>query len=134
MRRWLITKLGGFPDLDAAITRIKNSGDAVRKHEILTEAVKRLYNAIGPDDILHQNDQGLWEFQGKAITEPEMRQLREEAKILLSMKLWRVLKLDIKYQLGKKMFEEASNLEALVWGKLLTFHDDILRTRLQRLK
>ena len=117
-----------------AIKWLKEIDDSDLKREILTLAVKKLYNAISADDILRQQLDGTWLFQGKPLMGVEVAQLKEEANYLLGMRLWRVIKLDIRYQLGKKMWEEANCLDDILWGKLLTYLDDIIRTRLQKMK
>jgi len=113
---------------------LKEINDPDLKREILTLAVSKLYNVIGSEDILKQNPDGTGTFQGRPLMGNEMAQLKEEAKQLLGMKLWRVIKMDIRYQLGKKMFEEAKCLDDILWGQLLTYLDDIIRARLQQMK
>ena len=134
MKQWLIKLLGGFPDVDSAIQHIKEIDDVDKKHEILQEAVKKLYNAISSEDILHQEKDGTWIFQGKPMQSTEVSRLREEAAFIKGMKLWRAIKLDIRYQLGKKMFEEARVKEDLVWGQLLTYLEDIIRARIKKME
>lgn len=133
-RRLLIQWLGGFADFNEALTHLKQSDDIASKNALITEAVKKLFNTIGPDDILRANERGEWIFMGKPLTPADVLSLKEEAKLMRGMKLWRVLKMDIRYQLNKKMFEESRITEDLLWGKLITYHDDIIRTRLQNLK
>lgn len=132
MRKHLIKFLGGYPDIDSAIQAIKDTNDIDKKAGILTLAVKKLYNAISADDILRQEGND-WVFMGKPLMGTEISNLKQEAAHLRSMKLWLVIKKDIRYQLSKKMFEEATVKEDLVWGKLLTFLDDIIRARIDRM-
>jgi hypothetical protein len=135
MRQYLIKLLGGYPDFDSALEALKDTDDVKSKNALLTEATKKLFNTIGADDILRVDPETkLWVFQGKTLSEADMINLREEAKILRSMKLWRVLKMDIRYQLNRKMFEESRITMDLVWGKLILWLDDVIRTRLQTLK
>ncbi len=124
MKKWLIKLF---------IKWLKDLNDEDLKREILTESVKKLYNAISADDILRQQQDGTWLFQGKPLTGVEVTQLREEATMLRGMKFWYVIKQDIRYQLGKKMFEEARVKEDLVWGQLLLFLDDIIRNRIKKM-
>lgn len=133
MRKWIIKKLNGFSDIDEAIDYIKKIDDKDAKHKILTEAVKKLYNTISADDILQQNIDGTWTFQGRPLTGVEITNLKEEASAIKGMKLWYVIKQDIRYQLGKKCFEEANVIDDLVWGKLITFLDDIIRNRIKKM-
>ena len=116
-----------------AIKWLKEINDVDKKREILTLSVKHLYNAISADDILRQQPDGSWLFQGKPLMGVEVAQLKEEAQFIRGMKLWRAIKLDIKYQLGKKMFEDARVKEDLIWGQLLIYLDDIIRTRIQKM-
>lgn len=132
MRKWLIEKLGGFPDLDSAIASIKAMDDLKRKHKVLTEAVKHLFNAIGPEDILRE-EKGVFIFRGKPMTQAESDLLRAEAEQFVGSKLWRVLRMDVRWQLNKKMFIEPNITMDVLWGKLLLFYDDIYKTRLQKL-
>ncbi len=134
MRKWFVKKLHGFPDIDSAIQHIKDTKDSEKKADVLKEAVKKLYNAVSADDILAPNKEGTWNFQGKPLTQTEVEELRNEAREMLGMKIWRVIKLDLRYQLGKKMFEEAKCLEDMLWGQLLLYLDDVIRNRLQKMK
>ena len=133
MKNWLIKKLGGYADLDSAIDAIKSSNDLGRKNKLLTEAVKRLFNTIDADDVLKITADG-WMFQDRKLSELETSELKQQAIQLTGMKLWRVLRMDIKYQLNKKMFEESNITTDLLWGKLMLFYDDIIRTRLRKIR
>lgn len=133
MRKKIIELLGGFPDLESAIEHIKKIDDREKKAQILSEAVKKLYTTIGSKDILRVEN-GTWFFQDRPLTGAEVAQLKEEAVFILGMKLWRIIKMDIRYQLGKKMFEEARVPDDILWGQLLTYLDDIIRARLQQMK
>lgn len=119
---------------DWAIGRIKKKNDEARKHAILSLAVQKLFNMVGPEDILHINERGQWIYRGRPLTDGEITALREEAAVFTKSKLWQVLRLDVKYQLNKKMFEEARVPLDLVWAQLTLFYDDIIRTRLKSLK
>lgn len=134
IRKFIIKSLGGYSDFEEALAHLKKSNDVAQKNALLTEAVKKLFNTIGPDDILRMNERGEWSFMGKPMTPADVQGLKEEAAILRGMRLWRVLKIDIRYHLNKKMYEESRITEDLLWGKLITWYDDVIRTRLQQLK
>jgi len=128
MRNWIVKKI-----IDWAIKRIKGIDDKDAKQEILKLAVKELYNSISDEDILHQTKEGNWMFRGKALTQTEVTQLKQEAAQLKGMRLWYALKQDIKYQLGKKMFEEAKCLDDILWGQLVTYLFDIIKNRIDKM-
>ena len=104
------------------------------KNLILTEAVKHLFNTISADDILKENPDGTIRFEDKVLTSSYRQDLREQAKLLSSLLLWKVLQKDIKYQLNKKMFEEARITEDVLWSKLLMWLNDCINTRIEKLK
>lgn len=128
MRNWIEKKI-----IDWAIRKIKETDNKEAKQEILKLAVKNLYNSISEEDILHQNSDGNWVFRGRALTQAEIIRLKQEAVLLKGMRLWYALKQDIKYQLGKKMFEEAKCLDDILWGQLVTYLFDIIKTRIDKM-
>ena len=114
MKIWLIKKLG-------------------LRDEVITQAVRKLYNTIGPEDILKQNTEGQWIVEGRVISEAEKQLLISEANQFLSTKLWKVLQADIKYQSNKKMYIESRSVDDITFGKMWTYTLDAIKTRLQSL-
>lgn len=133
LRRWIIETLGGFATLDDAIAHIKQTQDEARKHQVLTEAVKKLFNTIGVEDILKQNPNGTWMYRDRPLSPQEVENLRTEAQFLQQSRLWKLIGLDVKYQLNKKMFDESVITMDVMWGKLQQYLWDIVRTRMERM-
>lgn len=133
MKKYLIELLGGFPDLQSAIKFIKKSNNETAKNEILTEAVKHLFNTISSEDILRFED-GNYIFQGRPLLPDEMQQLKAEAKMWNASKLWKVIDKDVKFQLNRKLYNEANITTDILWGKLIAYYHDIISTRLNKLK
>lgn len=130
----VINWLGGYASIDEAIEAIRTLEDRIHRREILTLAVKRLYNTVGVEDILKTDiNSGQLTFQGKHLTKEETTVIIEEAKWLINSKLWKILESDMKYQANKRMFVEAIDPMQLEAGKLLVFLGDIIHTRLKRL-
>lgn len=132
MRKWLIEKLGGYPDIDSAIEAIRDK-NLEEKYTILTLAVKKLFNTIGPDDILKQTKRGEWMYRGKLLSESDKNLLMAEAMQLSEMKLWGVLQDDVKWQANRKMFILGKTSEDLTAGKLWQYTLDALNTRIKSL-
>ena len=116
-----------------AIRSLKKLGDETLKKEILTEAVKDLYNTVSSDDILKKTGD-VYYFEGKPMLQADYENLIEELKILLGLKVWRVLKKDFQYQVNKKMFLVSRVPMDVVWGQLLTWYDDVMRNAIQRIR
>src|SRR3990167_96885 len=103
------------------------------KDEVLTRAVKKLYNTIGSEDILRE-EMGQWTINGKPINDAIKKLLVSEAQIFLKSRLWQVLQTDIKYRANKVMFEKAQTEQDLIAGKLWLYTIDSIKTRLESLE
>lgn len=102
------------------------------KDEILNETVKELYNTIGADDIVKEED-GVLMFKGKPLNKGEQQLLTSEAKTFLNMMLWKVLQTDIKYRANRAMFEKAKSEMDITAGKLWLYTLDCIQQRLEEL-
>lgn len=134
MKKWLIKQLGGFTSFDDALESVKRSDDKAAKHRVLTEAVSHLFNTVSPESILHRDKSGVVLFQGNPVNEKQLEIWQLQADQIFNMRVWFVIKQEIRWQLQKKVFDEANVIDDLVWGKLLIFYDDVLRTVLRKLK
>lgn len=133
MKKYLIELLGGFPDLDSAIQFIKKTNNETAKNAILTEVVKNLFNTISSEDILRYED-GEYIFQGRPLLPDELQQLKAEAEFFRKSKLWKVIDKDVKFQLNRKLYNEANITTDILWGKLILYYHDIINTRLSKFK
>lgn len=134
MRGWLIRVLGGYASLDEAIEAMRQDKNAEHRRKVLTLAVRRLYNTIGPEDILKTDKaSGQLTWQGRPVSKEEMQVLIEQAKNMLQSRLWKVLEADIKYTANRRMFVESVSVDDITAGKLVTYYADIIHTRLKNL-
>lgn len=132
IRRWLIETLGGYPTIDDAITAIQEK-DSKEKMSILTLAVRRLFNTIGPEDILRENESGEWVSEGKVLSKGVADLIRAEAKAFEGSALWKVLQRDVQWQSNRRMFVVGTSEMDLVVGKLWIYSFDAIKTRLNSL-
>lgn len=129
MKRWIIEKLGGYPDVDSAIDAIKET-NVMAREEILTMAVKRLFNTITEEDILRENASGQWIFAGQILTVGQVKAIKAEFESLVNMSAWKILQTDIKYRVNKKMFLDSRSELDLTIGKLWLLTLNIFNTRI----
>lgn len=115
IRRRLIKLLGGWNEED-----------------VLREAFKETWLPLNPDDIL-QFKEGALHLMGKPLRADQIESIKLEAAQLTQSKLWGIIKLDVRYHLSRKMFEEMRVKEDLVWGMLATLLWDIIKTRVEQL-
>ena len=111
MKAWIINKLGGYTE-----------------EEVLTTAVKDLYNTISKDDVLQTK--GAWTVGGKPLPSGKQKLIIAEARVFLKTTLWDVLQKDISYKANKSMFESSTSEQDLVAGKLWLYTLDCIRTKL----
>lgn len=129
-RKLLIEKLGGFATVDDSIEHIRKM-QLKERQVLLTLAVKKLFNTVGPDDILKVADGGEWMFEGKTLSKAQVELLMLEASQLDQMLLWKVLKKDVLYQVNKKMYLLAENDLQVVTAKFWLYSFDTMKTRLK---
>lgn len=132
LKRWLIQKLGGYPDTEAFIDGI-DSLPFQDRHAILTRAVRRLFNTLDQEDILSQNSAGQWMCEGKVLSEGQKKQIISEAQMIINTYAWKVLQADVKYKVNKMMFLDATNEQHLASGKLWLHMLNVFGTRLKSL-
>jgi len=129
--KWLSKKLVRFISVDDFIEHVRNRGSLKEKHQILTQAVKRLFNTISADDILKETEQGMM-FEGKVLVKAEADAIREHAVVFRDSKLYKILIKDIKYQANRRMFIDSKTEMDMIAGKLILFNEDIIKTRLKK--
>ena len=104
----------------------------MKREKVLTQSVSKLYNTIGPEDILRE-EKGQMIVGDKILSQDEKKLLMSEATQFLATRLWKVLQADVKYQANKKMYLESKSLDDMVFGKMWTYTLDAIRTRLESL-
>lgn len=127
----LIKWLGGFPTVQDAVDALQEK-DLEERKLILTLAVRRLFNTIGPDDILKEKD-GQWVFEGKVMQDGMRKLIIAEAVQLQGMTLWKVIQKDVAYQANRKMFLIGKSETDMIAGKLWLYSFDAIKTRLASL-
>lgn len=117
--KWIVERLGGYyPPVD--------------KHDVLDERVAALFNTIRKRDLLRQEG-STWYAGNRELTEPEIRQIKAEARVLLNSRLWSILEDDVEYHAYRTIFTVSRSEIDLIGGKMLKVYLDILNTRLKEL-
>jgi len=102
------------------------------KKEILTEAVKDLFNTISENDILKVKN-GEWILGGRPQTEAEMKLIASEAYVLTKSKLWKVLQFDLKCKANEITFLKSKTEQDLIAGKITHYLIEQIKKRLESL-
>lgn len=108
--------------------------DEATKNMILSEAVSHLFNTITVEDVLKENPDGTLQFEGKTLDASRKKDLKEQAELLPNLLLWKVIQKDIQYQINRKLYNEANITTDMLWGKLILYYNDIIKTRIEKFK
>lgn len=130
LRKLIFDWLGGYATIEDAIEAIRKK-ELKERRDILTMAVKKIFNTIGPDDILKPMPGGQWMFEGRPLTKAQVDLIMLEATQLDTMLLWKILKKDILYNANKKMYLLAENDMQVVTAKFWLYTFDVMNTRLK---
>lgn len=146
LRGRIIEMLGGYPSADAVpadlvIHRVTVEAfaahvrmrPAAERHALLTLAVRRLFNTIGPGDILRIDETNRWWWKGRLLPEGQVTMLQAEAKALFEGKLWEILSAEVVYKANKSIYQQSEDIPDLVAGKMLLYYKDIVETRLKQM-
>lgn len=131
LKRQLIVKLGGYTEAESAIDAVT---DPKEKRRLLTLAVMKCFNTIGPDDILHarQADRK-WMLEGKPMSDDQKSRLIAEAGAFERSFLWKALQADAKYQANRSTYLKAEGGDDLIAGKMFHYTLDTFKTRIKSL-
>lgn len=130
LRLKLIVKLGGYTDIDSLIESISSIEE---RNALLTRAVKKLFNTLGPEDILREDEHGRWILAGKVMSNEEKQLLISEANQFQDSFLWKILQIDVKYQANKGIFLKAVNEAQITAGKLWLLTLDTFKQRIKNM-
>lgn len=129
-RTKLIEFLGGYVDAESAINATENYEE---RRKMLTYAVKRHFNTIGPEDILRENDLKQWLWAGKQLNEAQKKMIVAEMTAFMQSTSWEIIQSDLKYQANRKMYLLAENEAQITFGKMWQYVVDCINTRLKRI-
>lgn len=129
IRDWIIKK---WITTDDCINHIRSIESLDEKHRVLTVAVKDMFNAVTADDILRQQPDGSWGYADKKLHREQAQMIAKQMEGFKKSELWKILKLDIRYQANKKMFVDSQSNTHHVFGKSLLWFIDIIETRLNK--
>lgn len=127
----IITRLGGYPDMDSAIEAMREMGWTER-HKVLNLAVKRLFRYIHPDDLLRQHGT-TWMYKGKPLSPAMVELIKAEARVFNKMILKEIVFDEIEWHGQKKLYTQSEDVPDIVAGKLLIYTKDIVETRLKKM-
>lgn len=102
------------------------------KVKILNAALKSLYRAVDVKDVITVHKDGRIFVDGLQLSDKEIKNIQEEAKIIEKMHLWKIMTSSLSHVANKKMYDRAESFEDMFFGKATLYSEavrtDILKT------
>ena len=101
----------------------------LQKHlsHFLTDDV---FNVITEEDLL-SIDGNEWKHQGRTLNITEIKNLIQQAQILEKLKLWEILKTELKHHAQDRTANKSKTEADLIAGRLMTYIVKLLENRVK---
>lgn len=122
--------------------KTKSELETLSTHELVYELLAERVGAIDPKDVFFAKkiesgkDAGKWSaiLGGKKLTPNQIVNLREEAKTLQSMELWKIITQTLAHEANLRMFKGAKTTEDMYFGKAILHAISVLETIVESIK
>lgn len=92
------------------------------KQKIINKLLKKYCNVIIDDDIIKYDIKGdKLMLKGKWLDERELRNLKEEAKLIKSTMLWKIITNSVREEARLTMNERAKDFNDMMFGKMALY-------------
>lgn len=109
--------------------------DHIQKQRILTECVKKHFNTVSAEDILHENADGTISFKGEKLDGSIKKELGVQARVLEDMFVWKVIREDVLYTVNRRMYDGAAEIQDMISAKVAVWlFKEVIERRLKKLK
>jgi hypothetical protein len=125
----------------------------VDKHEVLTMAIKKLYHAVGEEDILKEKsfcckaniykgfcvecanpvNKKVLSYNNEILNEGEITLIQAEASNFKNTKLWQILQKELEWQAIKRIGLDSRTTDDLIAGKSQLFNLEVIKSVLNRI-
>ena len=101
------------------------------RRTILNFLLRHLYKASTLEDVMTYkkvNDNlTIIYLNGEQISEQEVKNLREEAKLMKKLRIWKIIDETLEDHARQMMFKNSKNWEDMVFGKAILYNKSIER-------
>ena len=104
------------------------------KNKLVNQLIKHLLSPIDDYHVLAVDKAGNEYLGGKAITNEERKQLRTEAKLLKTLRIWKVLQETIRQKSLEKGMIEATEWEHVLFAKAMLHDLGIMQSIVKQLE
>lgn len=92
--------------------------------------LKDVFNVITEEELLVIKGTE-WIHKGRTLTEPEIKNLIEQAQLIERLHLWKVLKAELKHHAQDKLVNKSKTEADLIAGKMMIYIIELLENRVK---
>lgn len=103
------------------------------KKKFIHLLVRHLFKFVTIDDILTQKRDGFWYVGDKKIEKKFIQELKGQAKIIIEMEAYQLVRKELMYIADKRMFDASVNYDDMMFGKAMLYCLDIIHQKFTKL-
>ena len=92
--------------------------------------IKDVFNVITEDELL-VIEGTKWTHKGRTLTEPEIKNLIEQAQLIERLNLWKVMKDELRHHAQDKLINKSKTEADLIAGKMMIYIIEIMENRVK---
>lgn len=102
--------------------------------KIINKLASKLFGIVTEDDILRVGPDGRVYYKDKPLPKEQVYALKETATKFSETLLWQIIKDELTYQGGKKLYYKSTTEEDIIQGKMMLYIVDIIKSKVQHIK
>lgn len=96
------------------------------KEELINELIHNKLHVAVAEDIIRSNNTGKLWVGDDLLDESSVEALRQEVNFLRKTRIWRILNETIKFDAQRRMFEQSTCWEDVMFGKAVIYTLDLI--------
>ena len=106
-----------------------NEQKILQKH-LVKFILSDVFNTISEDDLLNIN-KSVWMHNNRTLDITEIKNLIQEAQLMEKLKLWRIIKDELKHQAQQRIILKSQTEGDLIAGKMMLYIIELLENRVK---
>jgi len=112
---------------------MNNEEQTILQKYLIGFLVGDVFNTVREEDVLKIHAPNAWEHKGKALTEGQVKALRQEADIFRESALWHILKDELKWHAYQNGYIKAKTEADMISSKVLEYLIGVIDNKLQKM-
>lgn len=104
-----------------------------RQAKKINSLMDGLFHHIKEEEVLRMNRKGVMFYEGKELTTQGKKSVAEGAKTILILDAWNAVLNDMRYLANKRMFDEATSIDDMLFGKAMLYTLSVMEKKMKNL-